>query len=92
MAGIALGREGTGVGRLCGLMCHCGCYLSAPLFFLLVHPVQLGVFLLHSYSAKQVRRSFGHQCDSSYPEWTVMHHVELFLLGGQRLRIGGSKL
>lgn len=42
--------------------------LSAPLFLVLVHPAQLGVFLLHSYSAKQVRRSFGQQCDSSCPE------------------------
>lgn len=55
VAGIALGQEGTGVGRLRRLMCHCGCYLSAPLFLVLVHPAQLGVFLFHSYSAKQVR-------------------------------------
>lgn len=64
VAGIALGQEGTGAGRLRGLMCHCGCYLSATVFFLLVHPAQLGVFLLHSYCVKQVRRSFGHQRDS----------------------------
>lgn len=45
-------------------MCHCRCYLSATVFFLVVHPAQLGDFLLHSYSVKQVRRSFSHQCDS----------------------------
>lgn len=53
VAGIALGQEGTGVGRLHRLMRHCGCYLSAPLFLVLVHPAQLGVFLLHSYSANR---------------------------------------
>lgn len=36
MAGIALGQEGTGVGRLCRLMRHCGCCLSAPLFLVLL--------------------------------------------------------
>lgn len=65
VAGIALGPEGTrkavqtNVSLPALLKCYC-----FVLLFLLVHPAQLGDFLLHSYSVKQVSRSFGRQCDS----------------------------